>query len=144
MRPVLRPARLARRSAVLAAVLAALVPVLPAAAQPREAGPSAGLGITVRDGIDGTVRHWTLRCGPTGPTGGNHPGQEAACGRLVELAGDFTPLRNGPVADCPRDYDPRTLEISGYWNGEFREFEEGYPNPCHLERLTAPLVPAAG
>ncbi|SPL92288.1 Protease inhibitor, SSI family (subtilisin inhibitor) [[Actinomadura] parvosata subsp. kistnae] len=122
-----------RRAAtvVLPALAAAALIAAPAQAQ------ESYLRITTYHG--GSTAQWFLTCGPDG---GVHPEPGAACDRLEELGGDLDRIRFRPGVACPRIFDPVHVEIRGDYLGEPVDFTDDYPNPCFVERLAAPIVPA--
>ena len=66
-----------------------------AASAPAPA-PKASLGITVSTTPNAPVKHWTLKCEPTG---GTHPNPAAACAVLLKAKNPFAPLPKGIM--CP-------------------------------------------
>jgi hypothetical protein len=77
------------------------------------AAPKASLTITVTNGPDRKVSHWTLRCGPSG---GTHPDAAAACAALLALKNPFAPVRPGAI--CPQFLaSARRATIAGTWFG---------------------------
>ncbi|MDA8371024.1 MAG: SSI family serine proteinase inhibitor [Nocardiopsaceae bacterium] len=63
------------------------------------------------------------------PTGGSHPGAEAACSALKEVDGEFAEL---PTRDdvCTMDYRPVMVRATGQWRGEPVYYEDIFANTC--------------
>ncbi|MGR6915006.1 SSI family serine proteinase inhibitor [[Actinomadura] parvosata] len=122
-----------RRAATVAlpALVAAALIAAPAQAQ------ESYLRITTYHG--GSTAHWFLTCGPAG---GIHPEPRAACDRLDRFGGDLDRIRFRPDVACPKIFDPVHVEIYGDYRGDPVNFADDYPNPCFMERLAAPIVPA--
>ena len=68
----------------------------------------------------------TLTCGPAG---GTHPDPQAACAQLIDADGriEKIPEKEGI---CTQQFEPVVLRAHGTWNGEPREFEAEFGNPC--------------
>lgn len=83
------------------------------AASSPAAAPRASLTITVLNGPDKKIRHWTLQCDPAG---GTHPHAAQACGALLALKNPFAPIRAGQ--ECPMILaSSRRVTFAGTWFG---------------------------
>jgi Subtilisin inhibitor-like len=77
------------------------------------AAPRASLAITVLNGPDKKISHWTLQCDPAG---GTHPDPAQACAALLALKNPFAPIRTGQV--CPMILaSARRATFTGTWFG---------------------------
>jgi hypothetical protein len=77
------------------------------------AAPRASLTITVLNGPDKKLSHWTLQCDPAG---GTHPDAARACAALLALKNPFAPVRAGQ--DCPMILaSSRRATFTGTWFG---------------------------
>ena len=77
------------------------------------AAPKASLTITVLNGPDKKLTHWTLQCDPAG---GTHPDAARACAALMALKNPFAPVRTGQ--DCPMILaSARRATFTGTWFG---------------------------
>jgi hypothetical protein len=75
--------------------------------------PKGSLTITVLNGPDKKISHWTLRCDPAG---GTHPDPAGACGALMALKNPFAPIRTGQ--ECPMILaSSRRVTFVGTWFG---------------------------
>lgn len=83
------------------------------AASSPAAAPKASLTITVLNGPDRKISHWTLQCDPAG---GTHPDATGACAALLALKNPFAPIRAGQ--DCPMILaSARRVTFVGTWFG---------------------------
>jgi hypothetical protein len=70
-------------------------------------------GVTVLNGPDTTIKHWTLRCDPAG---GTHPHAAAACSALLALKDPFARPRAGQM--CPMILaSAKRATFTGTWFG---------------------------
>ena len=119
----------ARRLAAAGAAIAGLaLTACGSVAAPSGSGGSAGSGagasspapapkgtltITVLNGPNKKVNHWTLTCDPAG---GTHPHAAQACAALVALKNPFAPIRTGQ--ECPMILaSSRRVTFVGTWFG---------------------------
>jgi hypothetical protein len=85
----------------------------PTAASSPAAAPKASLAITVLNGPDKKISHWTLQCDPAG---GTHPDAARACSALLALKNPFAPIAAGQ--DCPMILaSARRATFVGTWFG---------------------------
>jgi Subtilisin inhibitor-like len=84
-----------------------------AAASSPAAAPRASLTITVLNGPDKKISHWTLQCDPAG---GTHPDAARACAALLALKNPFAPIHTGQ--ECPMILaSSRRVTFVGTWYG---------------------------
>jgi hypothetical protein len=84
-----------------------------AAASSPAAAPRASLTITVLNGPDKKISHWTLQCDPAG---GTHPDAAQACAALLAVKNPFAPIRTGQ--ECPMILaSSRRVTFVGTWYG---------------------------
>jgi Subtilisin inhibitor-like len=84
-----------------------------AAASSPAAAPKASLTITVLNGPDKKISHWTLQCDPAG---GTHPDAAQACAALLAVKNPFAPIRTGQ--ECPMILaSSRRVTFVGTWYG---------------------------
>jgi hypothetical protein len=77
------------------------------------AAPKATLTITVLNGPDKKISHWTLNCDPAG---GTHPDPAKACAALEAIKNPFAQVRTGQ--DCPMILaSSRRATFVGTWFG---------------------------
>jgi hypothetical protein len=77
------------------------------------AAPEASLTITVLNGPDKKISHWTLQCEPAG---GTHPDPTQACAALEAIKNPFAQVRTGQ--DCPMILaSSRRATFVGTWFG---------------------------
>jgi hypothetical protein len=77
------------------------------------AAPKASLTITVLNGPDKKISHWTLSCDPAG---GTHPDPAKACAALEAIKNPFAQVRTGQ--DCPMILaSSRRATFVGTWFG---------------------------
>ena len=110
----------ARRLAAVGAAIAGLAvtacgsTAAPSAASSPAAAPKASLAITVLNGPDKKISHWTLQCDPAG---GTHPDAARACSALLALKHPFAPIAAGQ--DCPMILaSARRATFTGTWLGQ--------------------------
>lgn len=133
-RSTLTPAGWLLAAALLTALMAALVTLVPAAAHaagPDRQVPPTWLTLTV-----GGHRSATLRCDPPG---GTHPNPRAACRELAAAGGDLAKLRHNPEMACITVYDPVTVHARGTWRGRGVAYDATYSNRCALTAATGPV-----
>jgi len=111
----------------LVGMLAVAAPGIPAArAQPGNSALT--LSFTESSG----QRSVSLECDPDG---GTHPQPGPACDDLRAVDGHIEDMApDGRL--CLMIFDPVTLEASGVWRGERREFEHTYGNSCEASGAT--------
>ncbi|MEC3953906.1 subtilase-type protease inhibitor [Nocardia sp. CDC153] len=123
-----------------AGVLAALVAVPAAQAQPTAAHPTDDLSPSVLtltfaqgDSLDtaSSQRTVLLICSPS--VLGTHPATAAACDELNTAGGDFERLSGHPMRFCTMIYDPVTVAADGVWHGNPVSYRHTYPNKCQAE-----------
>ncbi|WP_344119570.1 SSI family serine proteinase inhibitor [Planosporangium flavigriseum] len=90
--------------------------------------------LTAARGEDGdrVDRTAVLTCAPAG---GTHPAASQACGELSSVAGEVAALSEGS-GSCILMYDPVTVTLRGWWQGEEKYFRATYSNSCVLHRQT--------
>jgi hypothetical protein len=75
--------------------------------------PKGSLTITVLNGPNKKISHWTLTCDPAG---GTHPHAAQACAALAALKNPFAPIRTGQ--ECPMILaSSRRVTFVGTWFG---------------------------
>jgi len=75
--------------------------------------PKGSLTITVLNGPNQKISHWTLTCDPAG---GTHPHAAQACAALAALKNPFAPIRAGQ--ECPMILvSSRRVTFVGTWFG---------------------------
>jgi Subtilisin inhibitor-like len=111
------------RLAMLTPLAAAAIAVTGCAASGSAGGGSGAgggaapakvsLAFQVRHGSGPTVRHWTLRCEPSG---GTHPAAAATCAALLRMKNPFAPPKH---MNCPMILrSDRRIVVSGTWFGK--------------------------
>jgi hypothetical protein len=84
----------------------------PAASSPAGA-PQGSLSITVLNGPNKKIQHWTLQCDPAG---GTHPHPAQACAALLALKHPFAQIHTGQ--ECPMILaSSRRATFIGTWFG---------------------------
>jgi hypothetical protein len=80
---------------------------------PAPAPPKGSLSITVLNGPNKKIQHWTLQCDPAG---GTHPDPAAACAALEAIKNPFGHVRTGQ--ECPMILaSSRRATFVGTWFG---------------------------
>jgi len=100
------------------------------------AQPGAELTLTVGTSASGDAATARLTCDPDG---GTHPAPKAACDALRAVDGRPELLAPASNVSCIGLYDPRTVRISGHWQGREVSYEATFGNECHLRAVTGPL-----
>ncbi|MEU6987204.1 SSI family serine proteinase inhibitor [Streptomyces sp. NPDC046324] len=95
--------------------------------------PPTRIFLTITSGATGDVKEVYLGCGPTG---GNHPQAEAACGALDEAGGDFDQLKGPTDMVCPMIYEPVVAEAQGTFDSVPVGWKKSFGNTCELNAKT--------
>lgn len=95
--------------------------------------PPTRIFLTITSGATGDVKEVYLGCGPTG---GNHPQAEVACGALTEAGGDFEKLQGRTDMVCPMIYEPVVAEAQGTFDGVPVGWKKNFGNTCELNAKT--------
>jgi hypothetical protein len=84
-----------------------------ATATATAAPPQGSLSITVLNGPNKKIQHWTLQCDPAG---GTHPDPARACAALLAIKNPFAQIRTGQ--ECPMILaSSRRATFIGTWFG---------------------------
>jgi Subtilisin inhibitor-like. len=121
--------------AVLGGVLL-LASAVHAGAAAAAAAPGAELTLSVTAQGSDTPATARLTCDPDG---GTHPAPKAACDALRAVDGRPELLTPAPGTVCVGLYDPRTVQITGHWQGREVSYEATFGNECHLRAATGPI-----
>ncbi|WP_329117384.1 SSI family serine proteinase inhibitor [Streptomyces sp. NBC_01353] len=95
--------------------------------------PPTRIFLTITSGATGDVKEVYLGCGPTG---GNHPQGEVACGALNDARGDFEKLKGDADVVCPMVYEPVVAEAQGTFDGVPVGWKKEFGNTCELNART--------
>ncbi|WP_165975755.1 SSI family serine proteinase inhibitor [Actinomadura rubrisoli] len=123
------------RWAAALAGMAAMLPAVPAAAEPAPREP-IGAYLLMMVPNDGPISAATLWCGPAG---GTHVSASRACDQLASASGEVRriPARTGP---CTLALAPVRVTADGTWRGRPRHFARTYPNKCIASRDTGGIL----
>jgi len=99
-----------------------------AASAPAPA-PKVSLDITVSTTPNAPVKHWTLKCEPTG---GTHPNPAAACAVLLKAKNPFAPLPKGIMCPMIR-VGTKTAIVKGTYFGKHVD-TKFTPGGCDLAK----------
>jgi hypothetical protein len=102
----------------------------PAGAAPT---PPTRILLTITSGATGDVKEVYLGCGPTW---GDHPQAELACGALNDARGDFEKLKGDADVMCPMVYEPVVAEAQGTFDGVPVGWKKKFGNACELNAAT--------
>ncbi|MFE5484961.1 SSI family serine proteinase inhibitor [Streptomyces sp. NPDC056527] len=105
---------------------------LAGAADPAPTPPTR-IFLTITSGATGDVKEVYLGCGPTG---GNHPQAEVACGAVNDARGDFEKLKGDADVVCPMVYEPVVAEAQGTFDDVPVGWKKEFGNTCELNAET--------